>query len=284
MSRTSTRLLAVLAAVTALSTGIAPALADAPSIKIPKLKEKVAELKIDVAGYVTTEKLKDTTSDCFPGITYHQVNSISFETGKPAALDVHSVSLPGKALPVITSNSTKNVGRADMSSRVFGLRTTNYCPPTEPDPEPLPPNCGKSQGKIKMSITPGEAPKEEDDLHPLKGVDMMLMIMRTGGGSDSPSCEGASAGQVRGPSGGESVLVSASFPGQAQIVPSGFDGPQLFNVKKKAQTRSAVFSGPCSKVTLKVYKGNGPAPSQGAVNADGDCYMHGKVVLKISRR
>ena len=267
-----------------MATVIAPALGDAPTIKIPNVKEKVAKLKIDVAGYVTTEQLKDTTSDCFPGITYHQINTISFETGKPAKLDVHSVSVPGQSTPVITSNSTKNVGRADMSSRVFNLCTTYYCPPTEPDPEPLPPNCSKSQGKIKMSITPGEEPKEEDDLHPLKGVDMILMIMRTGGGSDNPSCAGASAGQVNGPSGGESVLVSASFPGQAQIVPSGFDGPQLFNVKKKAQKRSIVFSGPCSKVTLKVYKGSGPAPSQGAVNADGDCYRHGKVVLTVSRR
>lgn len=274
------RWIVAVAALTAAASGIAPAAAQAPMIKIPRVKEKVAKLSIDVAGFVTTEQFKDTTSDCYPGRTYHQVNSISFETGKAARLDVHSVSVPGQATPVITSDSTKTVGRADMSSKVFGWRTTNFCPPDTPDPEPLPPNCSKSQGKIKMGITPGDVPDENDDLHPLKGVDMLLMIMRIGGGTDNPSCPGSSAGQVLGPSGDKTVLVTNSMPGQAQIVPSGFDGPKLFNLKAKAK-RAIVFSGPCSKVTLRTYKGNGPAPSQGGVNADGDCYMHGKIVLTV---
>lgn len=272
---------AATAALVAMAGG--PATAQGPAVRFPKIKEKVAKFTIDVAGYVTTEQLTDTTSDCYPGRSYHQVNSISFESGSPAKLEVHSVSAPGLADPVITSKSSKSLGRADMTSRVFGWRTTNYCAPTEPDPEPIAPTCSASRGKIRLSLTPGRIPEETDGLHPLNGIDMLLMIMRTGGGSDSPSCPGESASRVSGPSGDRTVLSAHSMPGQSQIVPSGFDGPQLFGLKRKTK-RAIVISGPCSNVTTKVYKGTGPSPSQGSVNADGDCWMHGKVVLTLAPR
>lgn len=65
------RWIVAVAALTAAASGIAPAAAQAPMIKIPRVKEKVAKLSIDVAGFVTTEQLKDTTSDCYPGRSYH---------------------------------------------------------------------------------------------------------------------------------------------------------------------------------------------------------------------
>ena len=243
-----------------------------PNDHIPERREKVAA-KDRRRGYVTTGG--DTTSDCFPGITYHQINTISFETASGETFDaVHSVSVPGQST-CDHIEPTKNVGRLmSLRGSICAPRTTAR--PTEPDPEPLPPNC-KSQEDQDVHH-PGEEPKE-DDLHPLKGVDMILMIMRTGGGSDNPRA-GARLVKSTAPA-GESVFVgSASFPGRRRSSHQVPDGPQLFNEEgTEAQHRvwRAVFQG-----HLKVYKGSGPAPSQGAVNADGDCYRHVEGQLTVS--
>ncbi len=167
----------------------------APKIptKIPKVKTKVAHLEVDVAGYVETRKLKDTTSDCFPGVTYTQTNRFEFETGRYVPITISNISLPGHD-SVMTSRFSKAGGTATVEGLLSGYRTTNYCLPTAPQKEPERPKCKKLRGKIAVALTPGGS-TINDELVTLGGTRLMLSIERRGGGSEDLTCAGAGASE-----------------------------------------------------------------------------------------
>src|SRR3954451_2697072 len=77
----------------------------------PRVKTKVAKLDVDVAGYVVTDRLHDTKSDCFPGQRWLQPNEFTFESGRPVPVKLTNVSLPGVD-PVTTSSLSNPAGPA----------------------------------------------------------------------------------------------------------------------------------------------------------------------------
>jgi hypothetical protein len=250
---------------------------------IPKVKKKSVKLSVDVAGYIRTEQLTDRLGQCTPGVRYRQTNEFVFETGKAQRMKVSSVSLPGRSGAVVTSNATDPAKSASVRGAYSDYQISNYCAPTPPDPEPLPPQCGATTGKVVLRITPGDVPDDSGDLLPLKGQDMMLSVQRVGGKADHSTCVGAAASSITGPSADSTVLNTSMQPGMAVIVPTGLDGVRLFNLKRKVQ-KSVVMEGPCTKVNVKVFTGKSRAPAQGVPNRDGDCWLSGKAVLTIKPR
>lgn len=221
--------------------------------KVPSVdKSKVINLEVDLAGYLEIRRLHDTAVDCSPGRRYIQTNTYRFETVKFVKIELHSVPVGG--LPVITSKRVSPAGSAKTTGVISDYKTTNWCPPTAPAPEPPAPACSTLSGKLLIGLTPGEVPDlTGDEPVGLLGVPMLISGPRTG----SP----------------------AGF-----IAPTGVGSIKLFNLAKgKRIRRSVVVQGPCSKVDVKAHPGSGPIPEKGGLNADGDCRMTGKIVFTIRR-
>ncbi len=250
---------------------------------IPKLpKTKTAHVQLDIAGYVETKRLKDTTSDCYPGVTFVQTNRFEFETSHYVPTTITNISLPGTDKSVITSPFSRAVGTATVEGLLTGYRTTNFCPPSEKAPEPTPPACKKLHAAIKVALTPGGTPSEKDGLVGLGGKRLMLSIQRTGTGAEDPTCAGTGAQNVRGVDGDISVVFTGSQPGGTMIVPSGLTAIKVFNLHKKDRLRKViVIEGPCASVGVVADKPPGNTPDAGKLLADGDCRLIGKIVLTV---
>jgi hypothetical protein len=257
-----------------------------PSVPEPGVgKTREVKLWVDLAGYVETELIEDSTSPCSPGVAYTQFNNYDFDTGKPHKVSVKSISVPGMDSAVVTSPFSKPSGSAVMESAYSGYKTTNSCAPTPPSKLPPPPKCSKSKGKVSVAFTQASA-DDPGDLAPLRGREMMLDIRRSGGGSDDISCYGPGAsGFASGPASDQSVITTSPNPGVNIIVASGLDGSELFNIKKKAVKKTVVAFGPCDKVRINVYNGDKTIkPAQGYPKKDGECWLRAKLVLSIKKR
>jgi hypothetical protein len=269
-----------LLSASALAVGIACVASSAPAVSVPKPKLKVAKLEVDVAGYVETRRLIDTTSDCHPGVTYVQTNTFDFETGRYVGTKLRNISVPGTD-GVIASKFSKSAGSATVAGSYSGYRTTNWCAPHPPDPEPLPPRCVRNRGEIAVSLQEGGVPGNEE-LTGLGGKRLMLAIKRKGSGSDDPTCPGTGAGFVNGVDGDRSVVGTSFMPGVSEIVASGLQAVKVFNLGRRERLRRAiVIDGPCRAVTGRTSQPPGPTPNPGALNADGDCWLVGKIVLSV---
>ena len=274
----STHRLRLLSA-SALAVGVAFVASSAPAVSVPKPKVKVAKLEVDVAGYVETRRLTDTTSDCHPGVTYVQTNTFDFETGRYVGTKLRNISVPGTD-GVIASRFSKSAGSATVGGSYSDYRTTNWCAPHEQDPEPLPPRCVRNRGEIAVALEEGGVPGGE--LTGLGGKRLMLAIKRKGGGSDDPTCYGGGAEFVRGEDGDRSVVSTSFVPGVSEIVTSGLQAVKVFNLGRRERLRRAiVIDGPCRAVTARAGRPPGPTPNPGALNADGDCWLVGKIVLSV---
>lgn len=277
-----TRRLGSLLSASALAVGLVWAVASAPAVSVPKPKVKKAALEVDVAGYVEIRQLTDTTSDCHPGVTYVQTNTFDFETERYVPTKLKNIGLPGTS-GVITSKFSKPGGSATIDGSISDYRTTNWCPPHPLDPEPTPPACVKNRGEIAVALQEGGTiPDADDDLTWLEGKRLMLAIRRDGGGSDDPTCYGAAAGLVRGVDGDRSVVSTSFAPGVSEIVTTGLQAHKVFNLGRRERLRRAiVIDGPCRAVTARASNPPGPTPNPGALNADGDCWLTGKIVLSV---
>jgi len=253
---------------------------------VPKVHQKLAKLDVDVAGFVETRALVDTTSKCYPGRTFIQTNRFQFETGDYVRTYIKSIS--GDGIPtVITSPFSRSVGSATVEGAISDYGVTNYCAPHAEDPEPLPPICAKkSHGKISVALT--AVPLEdtpEGDLTPLgKGAPLMLSIRRNGTGKDTLDCYGKGAQSVTGPDTGTAVIGTSPMPiAVSEVLPTRLGTIKLFNLQRHKRLRSViVLDGPCDKVRASVIPAPGDgSPRPGALNADGDCWLTGKVVLSI---
>jgi hypothetical protein len=275
--------LVVFAALVACGAAIAGTATSsgAPKIptKIPKVKTRVAHLEVDVAGYVETRKLKDTTSDCFPGVTYTQTNRFEFETGRYVPITISNISLPGHD-SVMTSRFSKAGGTATVEGLLSGYRTTNYCLPTAPQKEPEKPKCKKLRGKIAVALTPSGS-TINDELVTLGGTRLMLSIERRQGGSEDLTCAGAGAQSVQ--SVDKNAVVTTSFaPGVSEVLPSGLGAIKVFSLRRNKRLRKVIIiDGPCASVNAAALTPPAHSPSAGSLNADGDCRLTGKVVLNV---
>lgn len=275
---------ALLFSLSVFVTGIscATALAAAPAVSIPKApKLKEVRVELDVAGYVETRQLKDTTSKCFPGETYVQTNRFEFETGRYVRTKITNISLPGTD-GVITSSFSKAVGSATVEGLLSNYRTTNYCPPSPPEAEPKAPTCTKTRGKIAVALTPGGT-DADGDLAGLGGKRLMLSIARRGGGRQDPSCsDGGVPDLVSGVDGDRTVVTTSRVPAVSEVLPSGLTAIKVFNLRRgKRLRRVIVVDGPCRSLSARALTPPGRSPAAGALNADGDCRLTAKVVLTI---
>ena len=195
--------------------------------------------------------LKDSTSDCFPGVTYTQTNRFEFETGRYVPITISNISLPGHD-SVMTSRFSKAGGTATVEGLLSGYRTTNYCLPTAPQKEPDRPKCKKLRGKIAVALTPGGS-TINDELVTLGGTRLMLSIERRGGGSEDPTCAGAGASSVQ--SVDKNAVVTTSFsPAATEILPTGLGAVKVFSLRRNKRLRKViVIDGPCASVTAGAY-------------------------------
>ena len=276
--------LSIVAVVSAVAGAAQAGAAKIPAV--PKVHQKLAKLDVDVAGFVETRALVDTTSKCYPGRSFIQTNTFTFETGDYVRTYIKSIS--GDGIPtVITSPFSRTVGSATLEGAISDYRLTNYCAPHAEDPEPLPPICPKKRhGKIAVALT--AVPLDdtaEGDLTPLgKGAPLMLSIRRTGGGKDRTDCYGKGAQSVTGPDTGTAVVGTSPMPAAvSEVLPTRLATIKLFNLRRHKRLRSViVLDGPCDAVRASVIPAPGDgSPRPGALNADGDCWLTGKVVLSV---
>ncbi len=257
--------------------------AGAAAVKVPKIK--AAKLDLDVAGYVETRQLTDSTSNCSPGVTYTQTNTYTFETGKYVGTRLVNIAVPGTD-GVLTGAFSRAAGSAEIEGGITGFGTTNYCAPNEEDPEPLPPRCLKTRGKTRVALTPAvKDVVDEDDPVPLSGRRMMLSVIRSGGAQGRGSCSGARAIEFIPGTDTASAYVSTSWhPGLSLVLPTGLGSVKLFNLKRSDRLRrSIVVAGPCDLARTSTKSGSAGIPAPGALNADGDCWITAKIVLSVRR-
>lgn len=284
MLATRRRVLAVLVAVVALGATVTAGAATKPPT-VPKLKTRIAKLKVDVAGYVETRLLHDTTSDCFPGERWIQTNRFIFETGKFVNLSVTNIAGQGFRTTTTRSSFSRSAGRTTVEGEISDYKTTNYCKGEQQKLDGAPSCAAKNIGKLAVALTPGEAPSENDELTPLSGRPLLLSLKRVGGGRDAVRCFGRGAGQVTGKDTDAAIVTTSFVPGLSVIVPANLDAIKVFDLRAKARLRRAVvIDGPCTNVEVTVVAPPGRSPNPGALNADSDCRLFGKIVVTVRPR
>ncbi len=272
-----------LALVPSAATAHTGAGAGAAAVKAPKIKS--VKLDLDVAGYVETRRLVDTTGTCSPGVTYTQTNTYTFETGKYVRTGLFNIAMPGGD-SVLTGSLSPPAGSANITGGLTGYRTTNYCAPIKKAPEPLRPTCLKTRGKTSVVLVPAAKQVfDVDDLVPLDHQRMMLTVIRSGGAWSLGSCSGAIGAEfIPGPDTSTAYVTTSWHPGVSLVLPTGLGSVKLFNLKKKDRLqRSINLAGPCDSVRVNTLPGSlGGAPA-GQLNADGDCWVRAKIVLSVRR-
>jgi len=270
--------LAVAVGVGAASAGAAPKVP-----KVPKLKTRIAKVQATVEGYVEVRRLHDTTSDCFPGETWIQTNRFDYTTG--GYVNVSLKRITGEGFPtVVTSPFSASGGKATIAGKTSDYRTTNYCDKAagEVAPEPA---CSKTSGRISISLQQGIDPSDVDgdELVPLSGIPLMIAVKRNGGGQDAPTCPGNGAARLVGKDTQTAVVTTSLAPAVSVNVPTGVTVAQLWRIRPgKRFHKTVLVSGPCSNPRLTVTSGGSPA--SGNLNADGDCFLTGKLTYTIRPR
>jgi hypothetical protein len=262
--------------------GVSPVVASAaPTLPKPP-KTKMVKLQLNVAGYVESRTLHDTKSDCYPGISYIQTNTFQFETGKWVNSMLTNISLPGTDGTISTAGSLPS-GSASVEGKISDFSTSNFCAPQAPDPEPAPPACATTHGKISVGLL-GGSQGLNGDLATLAGKSLLLTITRVDGAIDPNTCIGEAAGRVTGADAELSGVTTSYAPGVSETLTTGLGSIKVFNLKKgKTLHRTIIIDGSCAAV--HVQSGSIPAakPDPGGLNADADCWMTGKVVLSVRR-
>lgn len=276
--------LAALVAVTAAGgVAVTAGAATKRPTTVPKVRTRIAKLQVDVAGYVEKRQLHDTASDCFPGERWIQTNTFDFETGRFVDVSVRNISGPG--IPsVVTSTFSKTVGRAKVAGKISDYKATNYCSGEQRKLDG-PPTCSATSGRVAVALTPGNIPDPDAELAPLKGRPLLLTVRRVGGGRDALTCLGGSAESLSGPDTDAAIVTLSSAAGVSEILPANLDAVRVFAIRRgRPMRRAIIISGPCSKTQVRVVPPPGSAPAPGALNADGDCRITGKVVLTVRAR
>jgi hypothetical protein len=243
---------------------------------------KTVTMSVDVAGFVEVVTLKDTTSDCFPGIRYRQTNKVTFETGKGAQVRLTNVALPGTD-GLLTSTFSPPVGSAKVNASLSDQHTTNFCQGAQEQLPPFP-ACTNTAGKVSVSLQ-NAGIDAVDDLVGLNGKWLNLVVQRVGGQTDDPTCLGRGPDQLTGRQTKGAVVTSSFAPSVFVSVPTGVGSIAIFTAKPgKRFQRATVFSGPCTSVSLSNHAGAGPPAPDPVVNADGDCFLTGKVVMTLTKK
>jgi hypothetical protein len=263
------RLLTVLA-LTALATVALALPAATGAIKVPKSVKgaKVTQypVTIDAVGYLDHTWTWDSTSSCLPGYAKTIEEELTFELGRPQAATVSVVN--GKViLPQVTG------GDATVQTQLSGWQTTNYCPPTEPQPEPPEPECTKKmKSKLAIGVVPAKEETSDDDPAPLVHQ-TQVFLYRSKATPQTASCV-----QRRPKIEAESEASKGwlADPYVGIVAPLGATDVQFRKLKVGGTLRRTVtISGGCRKASFDASASVAPEIRS--------CVVKGKVVLMVKR-
>jgi hypothetical protein len=122
------------------------------------------------------------------------------------------------------------------------------------------------------------------DLATLAGKSLLLTITRVGGAIDPNTCIGEAAGSITGADAEKSGVTTSFAPGVSESLTTGLGSIKIFNMKKGTTLRrTIIIDGACAAVNVQAGTNPAAKPNPGALNADADCWMTGKVVLSVRR-
>lgn len=235
--------------------------------KVPKITSY--PVTIDVAGYVDFNWTWDSQETCYPGYAKTVAEELSFELGKPRRSVVNVVG-GAVAMPFAIGGEATSKVTADA------FRTTNYCPPTAPNPDPPEPDCKTLRGELGVVLIPQAEAQDDGDLTSL-GRGVMLSIVRRGGGSQTASClqdrptlrpvkkdEGVQIETLPLPSGGLTLPLTNATKFWA-LKPGG------------RLSRTITIGGGCDRATTQT------ATASGLSEHIKRCTISGKVVVVVKR-
>lgn len=241
------------------------------AVKIPKgiKTAKVAQYPatIDAVGYLDYRWTYDSTSACTPGSAKTVDESLTFELGSPKAAKVSIVNGKVILFPVTGGDAT-------VQTELSSWRTTNYCPPTDPMPEPPEPVCKKKlKGEVGIGISPVKEDLGDDDPAPL-ARQTQLMVFRTKATPQTASCA-EHRPKIEAES--ESTKGWSADPMVGVIAPLAATDWQFLKLKVGQTLRRTVqVSGGCGRASFSA--------SASAISPDiRSCVLKGKVVVTVKR-
>lgn len=260
-------------ALSALLAGLLALPAATPAIKLPPgfKAAKVARypITIDTVGYLDYRWTWDSTKSCTPGFAKTIDESLTFEYGRPVA-GTAQIS-DGKVIVFPIPG-----GESNLQTELSGWRTTNYCPPSEPAPEPKQPTCKKNlRSKIRVGVSPVKDERGADDPVPLSNQTQVL-IARMKPSPQDPRCS-----EKRQPitAEGEDEKGWAVDPNVGIIAPLGASDWDFWRLKVgQTLKRTVTISGGCGKASFKTGAGASAIPSEIR-----SCVVKGKAVVMIKR-
>lgn len=258
-------------ALTALAAAALALPAGGAGVTIPKgiKTAKVTQypVTIDAVGYLDHTWTWDTTKPCSPGSAKTIDESLTFELGRPKAAKVSVVNGKVILFPVTGGDAT-------LETELSNWRTTNYCPPTDPLPEPPEPVCTKKlKGKVGVGITPVKEEGGEDDPAPLVRQ-TQVSVFRVKATPQTVSCQ-ENRPAIKAES--EATKGWHAEPQVGIAAPLGATDWQFVKLKVGETLRRTVrISGGCGRVSF----GAGASAVSPYIRS---CVIKGKVVVIVKR-
>jgi hypothetical protein len=266
-----TRLLPALV-LTALSTAALALPAATGAVDVPKWVKtaKVTQypVTIDAVGYLDHTWTWDSTSSCQPGYAKTIEEDLTFELGRPQVAKVSIVN--GKVILAPVTG-----GDATVQTELSGWQTTNYCPPSEPQPEPPEPVCTKKlKSTVGVGITPVKEELSDDDPVPLVRQ-TQVTIFRSKATPQTASCA-QQRPKIEAESEASQGWLADPFVGV--IAPLGATDVQFRKLKVgETLRRTVTISGGCRKASF------GAGASAAVSSYIRSCVVKGKVIVMVKR-
>jgi len=258
-------------ALTALVAAALTLPAGGAAVKIPKgvKAAKVTQypVTIDAVGYLDYVWTWDTTSPCTPGYAKTIDESLTFELGRPRPAKVSVVNGKVMLFPVTGGDAT-------VQTELSNWRTTNYCPPADPLPEPPEPLCTKKlKSKVGIGITPVKEEAGEDDLTPLVRQTQVSVFRSKAKPQKAPCHENRPGIEAE----SEATKGWHADPHAGISAPLGATDWQFIKLKVGETLRRTVqISGGCGKASFRA----GASAISPSIRS---CVVKGKVVVMIKR-
>ena len=256
--------------LTALATAALALPAATAAVNVPNwvkgAKYTQYPVTIDAVGYLDHTWTWDSTSSCLPGFAKTIEEDLTFELGRPRAAKVSIVN--GE---VVLSQIT--AGDATVQTELSGWHTTNYCPPTEPLPEPPEPVCTKKmKSKLAIGLVPVREETSDDD--PASLVHQtQVFLYRSKATPQTDSCL-KQRPKIEAESEASKGWLADPYVGI--VAPLKATDVQFRNLKVgETLRRTVVISGGCRKASFDASASVAPEIRS--------CVVRGKVVLMVKR-